>query len=315
MTATSQARSEKQSTDWTDFYKNGPPQEVIVIEDDTPPPSSSSASLKSSHHRRIAPGSGSNSRHYHNRSSHHPYQLEPLPRSHAMPPPPLTLAYGAANGSSSNGNGFYHPNPSTNMVSTIQESASGRGTRRSNKRLPSTDLILVGPGVSYSYSSYPYQYQPPPLYLPVSGIPDPHYYGYSGSTHHYPSNSHSHHYGSYYHHADFAYSDADYGYLSGSGASTMVPSSRKRRKSNSDIKYIGPPPLPPGNHHGYPVYYHHPPIHGPNAPYIAPGAVREVSCWDAMSTHSECECFVIKHCILDNCDLALICILSVHVVF
>ncbi|KAF9363612.1 Dual specificity protein kinase clk3 [Mortierella sp. NVP85] len=281
MTATSQARSEKQSTDWTDFYKNGPPQEVIVIEDDTPPPSSSSASLKSSHHRRLAPGSGSNGRHYHNRSSHHhPYQLEPLSRSHAMPPPPLTLAYGAANGGNSNG---YHSGPSTNMV---QESASGRGSRRSNKRLPSTDLILVGPGVSYSYSSYPYQYQPS-LYLPVPAIPDPHYYNYSGSTHHYPSNSHSHHYGGYYHHADFAYSDADCGYLSGSGAA-MAPSSRKRRKSNSDIKYFGPPP-PPGSHHGYPVYYHHPPIHGPNAPYIVPGAVREtlpiIPPWDDKEGH------------------------------
>jgi len=285
MTATSQARSEKQSTDWTDFYKNGPPQEVIVIEDDTPPPSSSSASLKFSHHRRLAPSSGSNGKHYHNRSSHH-HQLEPLSRSHAMPPPPLTLAYGVASG---NSNG-YHSSPSTNMVSTIQESAPGRGTRRSNKRLPSTDLILVGPGGSYSYSSYPYQYQPS-LYLPVPAIPDPHYYNYSGSTHHYPSNSHSHHYGGYCHHADFAYSDANYGFLSGSGAAAMAPSSRKRRKSNSDIKYIGPPPLPPGSQHGYPVYYHHPPIHGPNAPYIVPGAVREVCYWDIIGIHSECECF------------------------
>lgn len=266
-----------------------------MIEDDTPPPSSSSASSTSSHHRRLVPGSGGGSnKHYHSRSSnnnHHipPYQ-EPSSRSHAMPPPPLTSGHGGGGGLHGPPNGYHnhhqhHPSSgSAAMVPLHESSVSGRLSKRSNKRLPSTDLILVGHGSSYVY---PYQYPAAPLYLPTPSLQDPHYYGYSGSSHHYPPHPHSHpyHYGSYYHHpAEYAYSEVDYGLFSGLGTATMTSASRKRRKSNSD-KYIGPP----SSSHGYPIYYHHPPVHGPSVPFAATGPTREalpsISPWDDKEGH------------------------------
>ncbi|KAI8595161.1 kinase-like domain-containing protein [Dissophora ornata] len=310
---TSRTRSGKRPTDWADFYKNGPPQEVIVIDDSTPPPSSSSASSSTSSHHHQVPGSGSSSRQYHHRNSHHdPYQLGSSPRSHAMPPPPPTSSHHPLQSAVSNGTNGAHYHP-------VSES-EGRGSRRSNKRQPSADLMLIGSnGSSYSHptttSSQQHHYQQHPPYHPQTGSHDPHHYGYSGQpysqSHHYPPHTHSHRQPpppsqQYHHHhqqqqlpppppphhaTNSAYSN-DYGPPPGSTAANVVPQTRKRRKSNSDVKYIAPPPPPASSashgNQGYSGYYH-PPASGPSAANHAPtpsrGALPIIPPWDDKEGH------------------------------
>ncbi|KAG0297975.1 dual specificity protein kinase kns1, partial [Dissophora globulifera] len=85
-----------------------------------------------------------------------------------------------------------------------------------------------------------------------------------------------------------AYAD-DYGPSSGSGAPNLIPP-RKRRKSNSDIKFVAPPPPLPTSHgsNAYQGYYH-PPTNGPSAPNAAPGATCEappiIPPWDDKEGH------------------------------
>ncbi|KAF9278373.1 dual specificity protein kinase kns1 [Mortierella alpina] len=106
---TNASTAERRQTNWADFYKNGPPKEIIVIDDDTPPPPSLSSSSTSS--------SAS--------VQHVPNGNAPVsPRYHVMQPQQYTLP----------GIGSIGSGPSSVHTST-------RVTRRTNKRLPSTELI------------------------------------------------------------------------------------------------------------------------------------------------------------------------------
>ncbi|KAF9416415.1 dual specificity protein kinase kns1, partial [Podila epigama] len=112
----------KRQTDWAEFYKNGQPKEVIVIDDDTPPPSlpssSSSSSTLNKHSSTAMPAMSS--------------------RYAAMPPPPHMSNYSS---------GLYQL--SSIAPSQISAPTSGRVTRRTNKRLPSTELTLQGVNGAY----------------------------------------------------------------------------------------------------------------------------------------------------------------------
>ncbi|KAF9946720.1 hypothetical protein BGZ72_011198, partial [Mortierella alpina] len=106
---TNASTAERRQTNWADFYKNGPPKEIIVIDDDTPPPPSLSSSSTSS--------SAS--------VQHVPNGNAPVsPRYHVMQPQQYALP----------GIGAIGSGPSSVNSST-------RVTRRTNKRLPSTELI------------------------------------------------------------------------------------------------------------------------------------------------------------------------------
>ncbi|KAF9347433.1 dual specificity protein kinase kns1 [Mortierella sp. AD094] len=331
---TLRTRTGKRPTDWAEFYKNGPPQEVIVIGDDTPPPSSSSST--SSHHQ--VPGSSG--RHYHHRSSNiDSVQLGSSPRSHVMPPPNSSHhsshadhahshagshSFSSANGHSSHDSHYRFPSASGPMAQTISEQAD-RTTRRSNKRLPSTELMPVGSSGSYSrpvspsgqhrhHHSHHYQYPPQHQYHTQPGGHDSHRYDYPGPPYspvydhhqhhqHYPPQSHqhqNHHYQQQQHHyrqdqhqyqppppASPGYSN-DFGPPSGTTVLDPIPQSRKRRKSNSDVKYIAPPPPPPisQSSHAYSGYYQ---PHGPSTNNVPPPASRDappiIPPWDDKEGH------------------------------
>ncbi|KAF9902016.1 dual specificity protein kinase kns1 [Lobosporangium transversale] len=104
----------RRTADWAEFYKNGQPKEVIVIDDDTPPPSLSSSSTSStSSVQHVSTGNLGTSPRYR--------VVQTLP-SHSG-------AHSYLNASS------------IPMVGT-----GGQITRRTNKRLPSTDLASGSSG-------------------------------------------------------------------------------------------------------------------------------------------------------------------------
>lgn len=115
----------RRQADWAAFYKNGPPKEVIVIDDDTPPPPSlsSSASSSSSSTHTVPTG--------HLTSSGTRYKItKPVM-------PPTTL---------------YHPTPDSLSGPSSIPVPTRRVTRRTNKRLPSTDLTHSEMPSQYAYS-------------------------------------------------------------------------------------------------------------------------------------------------------------------
>ncbi|KAG0008401.1 dual specificity protein kinase kns1, partial [Entomortierella chlamydospora] len=330
---TLRTRTGKRPTDWAEFYKNGPPQEVIVIDDDTPPPSSSSST--SSHHQ--VPGS--NGRHYHHRSSNvDSVQPGSSPRSHVMPPPNPSYhsshadyphSHAGAHGFSTNGHSnhdshYRFSNASRPVAQQTVSEQTDLMTRRSNKRLPSMELIPVGSNGSYSRPASPssqhrrrhnhhYQYPPQHQYHSQSGGHDSHRYDYPDPPyspvydhyqHHqqYSPQSHqhqNHHYQQQQHHyrqdqhqyqpppTSPAYSN-DFGPPSETIILDPIPRARKRRKSNPDVKYIAPPPLPPisQNSHAYSGYYQ---PHGPSTTNIPPPSSRDappiMPLWDDKEGH------------------------------
>ncbi|KAG0366115.1 dual specificity protein kinase kns1 [Gamsiella multidivaricata] len=71
---------------------------------------------------------------------------------------------------------------------------------------------------------------------------------------------------------------------------SSIPPAKRRRKSISDVKYVGPPPPPPASHgnHGYSGYYP-PPTNGPSVSNGAPASNRDalpiMPTWDDKEGH------------------------------
>ncbi|KAF9433846.1 dual specificity protein kinase kns1 [Entomortierella beljakovae] len=118
----------RRQTNWDEFYKNGMPKEIIVIDDDTPPPPSLSSSSTSSS-----------------------ASIQHVPNGHPSSPRYRVVQ------TQLHTNDPYQP---------IQSSA-GRLTRRTNKRLPSTDLASSNSnGGAPHISNQHYNYSQP-SYAPV----------------------------------------------------------------------------------------------------------------------------------------------------
>ncbi|KAF9912107.1 dual specificity protein kinase kns1 [Linnemannia zychae] len=245
--ATTRTRSGKRPANWQEFYKNGPPQEVIVIDDDSPPPSSSStASSTASVQYRQAPSR----RHYQHSNYDHPL-LGSSPRSHAMPPPP-NMSHMAPYGQ--HDSGYHHSHhyqlyPDSGTLPPSLPEPTGRMTRRSNKRYPSTDLAPYGSNGSTSYPSpnstghHHYNSSSSNQYPPYSGGPEPHHYAYSNGSYSstiHPSSHHSH---SYHHHSN--YSNVIDPATESVSVELIAPARKKRRSNAIEVKYIAPPQHPP----------------------------------------------------------------------
>ncbi|KAF9094230.1 dual specificity protein kinase kns1 [Mortierella sp. AD031] len=264
--ATTRTRTAKRPANWQEFYKNGPPQEVIVIDDDSPPPSSSStASSTASLQYRQVPSR----RHYHHSNYDHPL-LGSSPRSHGLPPPPNMshLPPYAHYDQGYHYNHHYQLYPDSNHLPPPIPEPSGRMTRRSNKRYPSTDLAPFGSNGSTSYpspnSTSHHHFGPSSNnYPPYSGGPDPHHYAYSNapysSTIH-PAPQHPH---SYRHHSN--YSNIIDPATESVSVELIAPARKKRRSNATEVKYIAPPQHPPAvpEKAPYASYYNPPPNHGP----------------------------------------------------
>ncbi|KAI8594222.1 hypothetical protein EDD21DRAFT_422097 [Dissophora ornata] len=207
----------RRQADWAEFYKNGPPKEVIVIDDDTPPPpslsSSSTSSSSSAQHVPNGDPSGGSPR----------YRVV-QPQVHAT-------------------HLYHHTGTTASQVgpSSIPV-ATGRVTRRTNKRQPSTDLGPSGSNGPSSSSSH---------------VPNQHYT--------YPQTSYAP-----IHHAHPAtiYSDSTLvphpvlGKSPNGGGVVQAPVKKKRR-SNAEVKYVQP--RPPQENQA-PYYPPAPPGHANNAP-------------------------------------------------
>ncbi|KAG0250090.1 dual specificity protein kinase kns1 [Mortierella polycephala] len=176
----------RRPADWSEFYKNGPPKEIIVIEDDTPPPPSLSSSSTSSS-----------------------ASVQHVPNGHAMVAP----RYHVIQPQMQTPNSYSYPGTAVGPSTSIQ-APTGRATRRTNKRLPSTDLISQGPnGASSHVSAHHYGY-PENVYVPI-----------------HPS------------HQQPLYSNQHLTAHPAMGTSlngAAVPPAKKKRKSNADVKYVQP---------------------------------------------------------------------------
>ncbi|KAF9931495.1 Dual specificity protein kinase clk3 [Linnemannia zychae] len=223
----------RRPTDWSEFYKNGPPKEIIVIEDDTPPPpslSSSSTSTSSSasvHHLTNGHSSGS--------SRYHVIQTQMHPA-------------------------YLHPTmPSVQASAGSIPTNTGRVTRRTNKRLPSTDLVSNGSNggqtnASNAHYNYPVSY--------ANG--QQRNYAHSGPIYvdHHSTQQTSH-----------------------SGPSNnidTIPPARKKRRSNADIKQGQ---LQQTGQENHPVYYLPAPANLVNPPPVSRDAPINVPPWDDKEGH------------------------------
>ncbi|KAF8976564.1 Dual specificity protein kinase clk3 [Entomortierella lignicola] len=132
----------RRPTDWEEFYKNGMPKEVIVIDDDTPPPPSLSSSSTSSS-----------------------ASVQHVPNGH----PPVSPRYRVVQPQLHTGDYHYqHPNNSVSHINSSSISISaGRVTRRTNKRLPSTDLVSSGSNGGISHLSGQHYTYPQNSYAPI----------------------------------------------------------------------------------------------------------------------------------------------------
>ncbi|KAG0002431.1 dual specificity protein kinase kns1 [Entomortierella chlamydospora] len=142
MTSSSTSVGRRQ-TDWDEFYKNGMPKEVIVIDDDTPPPPSLSSSSTSSS-----------------------ASVQHVPNGH----PPVSPRYRVVQTQLHSGDHHYqHPaSSSTSYINSISiPSSAGRVTRRTNKRLPSTDLAPSGSNGGTSHLSNQHYAYPQSSYAPI----------------------------------------------------------------------------------------------------------------------------------------------------
>ncbi|KAF9572730.1 dual specificity protein kinase kns1 [Mortierella alpina] len=194
---TNASTAERRQTNWADFYKNGPPKEIIVIDDDTPPPPSLSSSSTSS--------SAS--------VQHVPNGNAPVsPRYHVMQPQQYSLP----------GIGSIGSGPSSIHAST-------RVTRRTNKRLPSTELIAPPGSNGISATNAPaHRY----AYAETSYAPTHQNHPQRGA---YPNQ-----------HLSAVHS------TSGVAVDGVVPQpAKKKRRANADTKLAQP--LAPQENHG--AYY------------------------------------------------------------
>ncbi|KAF8948908.1 dual specificity protein kinase kns1 [Haplosporangium bisporale] len=137
-----------------------------------------------------------------------PKDVEVIVIDDDTPPPSLpstSSRYAPNHASSSNGSSSYH-----NMNSSIPVPTSGRVTRRTNKRLPSTDLSPNGSTVPRPQANSQYTYQATPIYP-------------SRSQQHLATSS--------------TYSTNGVNSLPGPGTHVDVPPAKKKRKSNAGLKY------------------------------------------------------------------------------
>ncbi|KAG0295050.1 dual specificity protein kinase kns1 [Linnemannia gamsii] len=265
--ATTRIRSGKRPANWQEFYKNGPPQEVIIIDDDSPPPSSSStaSSTASAQYRPV--------RHYQHNNYDHLLLSGSSPRSHVMPPPPNMShlpPYGQHDP------GYHHSHhyqlyPDSGPLPPSHPDHSGRMTKRSNKRYPSTDLVPYGSNGSTSYPSpnstshHHFNSSSNNQYPSYSGGPDPHHYAYSNGP--YASTIHPapHHAHPYRHHSN--YSNIIDPATESVSVELIAPVRKKRRSNATEVKYIAPPQHPPAIPEKAPIasYYNPPPNHAPKA--------------------------------------------------
>ncbi|KAG0211274.1 dual specificity protein kinase kns1 [Mortierella sp. GBA30] len=212
MTHTSTAG--RRQTDWAEFYKNGPPKEVIVIDDDTPPPPSLSSSSTSS-----------------SASVQHVPNGNPTvsPRYHIMHPQQQSQQYSLPSIGIHNG------------ASSISAPTT-RVTRRTNKRLPSTELIAAVPpsvpipgsnGVSSSTGApiHRYMYAETSSYAPL----------------------HQNHQQQQQQHQQGMYTNqhltTSHPSLGASANGVAVAPAKKKRRPNTDVKLVQP--LPQENHVAY----------------------------------------------------------------
>lgn len=137
-----------------------------------------------------------------------PKDVEVIVIDDDTPPPSLPSSssrYVPNHAGSSNGSSSHH-----NMNSSIPVPTSGRVTRRTNKRLPSTDLSPNGSTVPRPQANSQYTYQAAPIY---------------------PSRNQQHLVTS------STYSTNGVNSLPGPGTHADVPPARKKRKSNVGLKH------------------------------------------------------------------------------
>ncbi|KAF9136346.1 dual specificity protein kinase kns1 [Mortierella sp. 14UC] len=226
----------RRPTDWGEFYKNGPPKEIIVIDDDTPPPpslSSSSTSTSSSasvHHNINGLSTGSSQRYHVIQPQVHPAYIHPaMSTSHAGP----------------------------GSIPT----STGRVTRRTNKRQPSTDLISSGSNSNGQ-----------------SNIGNVHY-GYTdaytnGQQRNYP------HAGPIY--ATYNQPTQQPSHVGPSTNAAAIPPAKKKRRSNAEIKQAT---SQQGGQENHPPYYLPAPANLVNPPPANRDAPINIPPWDDKEGH------------------------------